>query len=158
MPGCTLLFSMPGCTSNFFSPEKCPDFSASQFCLGIPSTLYRRKRIGGRYEEQELSRSTSAKFMKECGEQPLSGQWTQTEHYILLAILHYVCAEKVYNALKHIDRIHDIYSAVKQVIVSSDIFVSVTAKSQKQIKAKIQHLINEEELLSRCSSVNILPV
>jgi hypothetical protein len=89
----------------------------------------RRKRP--RHEEQDLGRATSGEYMKACGEQPLSGKWTQIEHYILLAILHYLCDEKRHRITDPLDVVTNVYETVVDVVTNNDIRVSLYSTQVK---------------------------
>ena len=97
--------------------------------------------------------------MKAAGEQPLTGQWNQTESFILLGILRHVCGQYKCNmeVLDKSDIISETYSAVLEVVKRGQIELSLSAKSATQIRAKLRHLVKEEQLVAECGSINILP-
>ena len=165
----------PRCSTSSQYASRCPCLRSSKGCVaqcecqgcdnpfGKNSTSQasqqaRSRKKRPRYEEQQLARSTSSvKYMKICGEQPISGRWTTIEHYVLLAIIYNVCDKNTMNFDK-IDTISDTYREILDFVIKHNIPVSLAGKSSVQIKAKMQQNLKEDQVSKECKTINILPV
>ena len=151
------LRSSKGCT-NLCKCQNCDNPFGQASISEIPEAPpCKKRRCWPKHKEQELKRSTSIKYMQINGEQPCSGRWTPTEHYILCAIIYHECERKVCD-LGRLDTISEKYSEILDFMIKNDIPLSLASKSNLQIKSKLGQICKDQETSKACHQINILPV
>ena len=116
----------------------------------------RRKRQ--RHPEQEYKRYVGVKYMKDAGEQPLTGQWTADEHYVFLGIIKVVKPMGNFSKLcEDVDIITELYSSVLEMAKSVGLRISLSAKSSSKVRAKINAYMSNRCLREVCGHINFLP-
>ena len=92
--------------------------------------------------------------MKQENEQTCNGIWTQHEHYVFCAILSHL---RTLGRPLQVKEIVHLYAKTRETVIQDSIEITLKAKTELQINAKLIHYLKEECISKQCGTINYLP-